>query len=94
MTDLGEAIARQSDGRTVLAGFHSSNGSLTFAVARLNPSGSLDTTFGSGGTLMTSVTGGGQASVVLIQPDGKILVVGQQFGSGSFGLVLARYQAQ
>lgn len=90
-TDSAQAIAQQSDGKIVLAGLHTANGSTAFTVARLTATGGLDATFGSGGTLTTPVSGGGQASVVLVQPNGRILVVGQQFGSGSLGIVLARY---
>lgn len=93
-TDVAQAIARQPDGRTVVAGLHSFNGSTTFTAARLDPTGHLDTTFGTGGTLTTNLAGGGQAAIVLIQPDGKILILGQQFGSGSLGLVLTRYQGR
>jgi hypothetical protein len=64
-------------------------------VARLNSSGSLDTTFGTGGTLTANLPGGGQASVALMQPDGKILVIGQGFiPGGGVDLMLARYLAQ
>jgi hypothetical protein len=57
--------------------------------------GSLDPTFGTGGTLTTNLPGGGQASVALIQPDGKILVIGQGFiPGGGVTLILTRYLAQ
>ena len=48
-----------------------------FAVARYNPDGSLDTTFGNGGTVTTDFLGAeDDAFSVLIQPDGKIVAVG------------------
>jgi uncharacterized delta-60 repeat protein len=94
-TDAVQALAVQPNGQIIAAGLHSANGSTSFTVARLNSSGSLDTTFGTGGTLTTNLPGGGQASVALIQPDGKILVIGQGFiPGGGVNLILARYLAQ
>ncbi len=53
-----------------------------FAVARYNPDGSLDTTFGNGGMVLTAINGGRDAAYdVVVQPDGKLVVVGT---AGSF----------
>jgi uncharacterized delta-60 repeat protein len=94
-SDLGQGIALQPNGQVILAGYHSFNGSTAFTAARLNASGSLDTTFGSGGTVTASLVGGGQASVALIQPDGKIVIVGQGFiPGGGVNIVLIRYLGQ
>ena len=94
-SDAVQALAVQPNGQIIAAGLHSANGSTSFTVARLNSSGSLDTTFGTGGTLTASLPGGGQATVALIQPDGKILVIGQGFiPGGGVNLILARYLAQ
>lgn len=48
------------------------------AIARLNPSGSLDTTFGSGGTATLLVSGASWCEAIgaAHQPDGKIVVAG------------------
>lgn len=62
----------------------------SFALARFNRSGGtfvLDTTFGNGGTVTTPIGAGAQ--VLLLQSDGKIVVV----GDGRTTLVLARYLA-
>src|SRR5947208_1320082 len=77
------AVALQSDGKIIAAGtdfvdFNPGDMSNTdFALARYNPDGSLDTTFGNGGTVTTDFLGN-QDDVfsVLIQPDGKIIAVG------------------
>lgn len=51
---------------------------LDVAVARLNKDGSLDTTFGTGGRAITKVSAGEDfANAIALQPDGKIIVVGQ-----------------
>lgn len=76
-TDAANAVLVQPDGKIVLAGRGAGGDDGTFCVARLRPSGALDTTFGSGGKRTidfgaTSSTAQGAA----LQPDGKILLVG------------------
>src|SRR5437867_955577 len=77
------AVALQSDGKIIAAGtvfvdFNPGDMSNTdFALARYNPDGSLDTTFGNGGTVTTDFLGNeDDVFSVLIQPDGKIIAVG------------------
>ncbi len=76
LTDgIGEAFAAalQSNGDIVAAGGLSGS----IVVARYNPGGSADATFGSNGVVSTSLgTGMDQAEGVAIQPDGKIVVAG------------------
>ncbi len=72
---IGEAFdaALQSNGDIVAAGGFSGS----IVVARYNPGGSADTTFGNNGVVTTSLgTGMDQAEGVAIQPDGKIVVAG------------------
>jgi uncharacterized delta-60 repeat protein len=89
-----QALAVQSNGQIVGAGLSDSSTGEAFTVARLNANGSLDTTFGSGGLATTPLPDGGQASVVVIEPDGEILVVGEGFvAGGGLNLVLALYLA-
>jgi uncharacterized delta-60 repeat protein len=58
-----------------------------FAVARFNPNGSLDTTFGGKGWVTTAFTDSVTAFPARIQPDGKIVIA----GSDSNSFLLARY---
>jgi uncharacterized delta-60 repeat protein len=74
------SIAIQSDGKVVAVGY-SGNGNTgsDFAVARLNPNGSLDTTFGGTGKIITPIVNQdfiSFATAVAIQADGKIVVAG------------------
>jgi uncharacterized delta-60 repeat protein len=80
-----DSIALQPDDKIVLAGQELSDSSGTggFAVARLNPDGSVDSGFGSGGVVTTrfpSLNGvapiSDSASVVLVEPNGNILAGG------------------
>ena len=77
------AVALQSDGKIIAAGTHFADfnpGDMSdtdFALARYNPDGSLDSTFGNGGTVTTDFFGTeDDVFSVLIQPDGKIVAVG------------------
>src|SRR5262249_37629555 len=74
---LGESVfgaALQPDGKIVLAG----GSDLRAAVARLNPSGSLDTTFSGDGkkTFNWRPHDFSRAQAVLVRPDGKLVVAG------------------
>jgi len=95
-SDELRAIAIQPDGKIVVAGFSRPGISADddFAVARLNPDGSLDSSFGSGGKLTTDFFGFfDRAHFVLIQADGKIVVGGEAYTSLSANsdLALVRY---
>jgi uncharacterized delta-60 repeat protein len=82
--DCALGVAIQADGKIVAAGhsgFGGPNGK--FAVARYEPGGTLDTTFGGDGRVTTDFTPDADfASRVILQADGKIVVAGQ---SGVFG---------
>lgn len=83
---LGAAL--QPDGRIVLAG----RSDLQVAVARLNPSGSLDTTFSGDGKKLFSWGGFSEATSVLVLPNGKILLAGF-FGPEGGNIQVARLNA-
>ena len=90
--DFGGGVTMQSDGKILMVG--ESNGN--FALARFNTDGSLDTSFDNDGKVTTNLGGVGMAgaSSVVIQSDGRILVVGSvsdSQGHGDFALV--RYNA-
>jgi uncharacterized delta-60 repeat protein len=85
--DRAFALALQPDGKAVVVG--DSDGD--FAVARYNLDGSLDPAFGSGGKVITTFGGADQASAVVVQGDGKIVVAGQTDTGVSIDVALARY---
>jgi uncharacterized delta-60 repeat protein len=66
-----------------------------FAVARYNADGSLDSSFGAGGKVITEFTAGFDlASDVALQADGKIVAAGGAGGGGQGGaLAVARYNS-
>jgi uncharacterized delta-60 repeat protein len=88
------SVAVQSDGKLVLAGSHYNWEAEVedFAVARLGSNGTLDTTFGGGGTVLTDFDGASDiATSVLVQGDGKIVVAGMATVSDEMRFGLARY---
>ena len=90
--DFGNSVALQPDGRIVMAGYVGAGSGFTFALARYNPDGSLDATFGGDGKVEAgsgSPYKGGLADIAL-QPDGKILVGGQTFNGTNHDFILLR----
>jgi len=73
-------VALQPDGRIVAAGWSFPPGSPynRFALARYNPDGSLDATFGAGGTVTTAIGQAAGASTVVLEPNGEIMAVGTE----------------
>lgn len=85
--DAANSIAIQADGKIVSAGTTTSGASGQPALTRHNSNGSLDTTFDGDGKVVLNPTPGNPTltASVLIQSDGKIVVVGS--GSGSYLLM-------
>lgn len=87
--DFGNAVAIQPDNKIVVAG----TSNLNAIVARYDINGLLDSTFGTGGILITDFgTNQNEAYGITIQNDEKILVVGvsgpnAQNTNGNFGIV-------
>lgn len=81
--DRARAMALQPDGKIILTGVCTATISTSVCLARLNPDGTLDTTFdgpgtspGNGKFQFSMVTIGSAANAVAVQPDGKIVVLG------------------
>ncbi|HEU4434712.1 MAG TPA: hypothetical protein VFR51_15110 [Pyrinomonadaceae bacterium] len=81
------AMAVQSDGKIIVAGRGEVNLQHSLAVFRLNPDGSTDTTFGSGGLVITNFSEESRADDLAVLADGKILVAGEVFIDNSFLLI-------
>ncbi|HJQ25299.1 MAG TPA: delta-60 repeat domain-containing protein [Blastocatellia bacterium] len=71
--EVANALAIQPDGKIVVAGFAADN----FAIARLNPDGSLDVSFGSGGRTTPNFGGIDEALAIALKPGGNLLVAGR-----------------
>jgi uncharacterized delta-60 repeat protein len=85
----GQSVKVQSDGKIVLAG-GAYNGTYTFGVSRYTPAGALDSSFGSGGIVITLIGSESYGEGVALQSDGKIVVAGYASSSGD-EFAVARY---
>jgi len=99
-TGEANAVVLQSDGKIIVAGFSgfSTYGSLQdFALARFNPDGSFDQTYGTGGKIKTHFApdfGGARGATAVLQPDGKLIVGGRYKNdpnTAHWDFALARY---
>lgn len=96
--DFASDVAIQADGKIVAVGragsYQYSNG--MFALARYNPDGTLDSTFGGGGKVVTDFPGSDEFALGLaLQPDGKIVAVGSTQSDDpepNLKFALARYK--
>src|SRR2546421_11430591 len=85
-----EGVALQPDGKIVVAGNASdAGGQNAVLAARLNPNGSLDSGFGSGGKILTQ--SGATISAMALASDGKVVVGGNHRDlSGHVAFFVAR----
>ena len=79
--DQGRAAALQPDGKIVVVGDSVTDGAysgevLNLIVTRLNPNGTRDISFGTAGVVVLRLREPVNATAVVLQPDGKILVGG------------------
>jgi uncharacterized delta-60 repeat protein len=103
--DRANTVAVQADGKIIAGGVTRNNDSHPaddFALARYNPDGTLDLSFGTGGKVKTEFPGDPNPSSgederinsIAVQSDGKIVAVGRVYdgaASGDFGI--ARYNS-
>jgi uncharacterized delta-60 repeat protein len=96
------AMAIQPDGKIVVTGTTSELAGTFFRtyiiLARYNPNGSLDNTFGTGGKVVSDIAGTQvEISALALQADGKILVGGATFigaaGSNGYNFGIVRFNA-
>ena len=90
----GSSVVMQADGKIVVAGTSYASDNISgddFALARYNTDGSLDTTFSGDGKVITDFGGDDGGNSVVMQADGKILVVGSTYNGSSSDIALARY---
>ena len=98
LSNVARSIAIQSDGKIILGGLARTSAStpVKFALARYNLDGSLDTTFGTGGIVLTGFinSSGDQIFKIVIQPDGKIITIGGTSDVNiNFRFAIARYNS-
>src|SRR5437764_12802977 len=90
---VANAVKIQADNKIVLAGYSGAGTNHDFTLARYNPDGSLDSSFGANGIVITDFGLDDYGQGMVIQSDGKIVVVGYTaVSAGANGkFALARY---
>lgn len=92
--DFAYSVIRQADGKLVVSGV-SGTTEWGFAIARYNPDGSFDSSFGIDGKVTTNFSGlrGYTGTVVIQQTDGKLVVAGrvETTSTSHPDIVLSRY---
>ncbi len=89
-------LIRQADGKFVIAGYTNSGGTYQTAFVRFNPDGTLDTTFGTGGSTKLDFGSGTQSVAYALaqQSDGKLVASGTAFlDGGAVDVAIARISA-
>ncbi|NND07462.1 MAG: T9SS type A sorting domain-containing protein [Saprospiraceae bacterium] len=92
--DVGRSVSLQSDGKIVVVGqsYISSIAESDFASVRYNSDGSLDSTYGTNGKVLTDFSNAeDRAWSSAIQSDGKIILAGHAVANGSASFALLRY---
>ena len=90
--DRANAVVVQEDGRILVAGSSSNSSDLDFMLFRLLEDGSLDPDFNFDGTVTTAVGSYDDEILALVlQDDGKIIVVGYSSNGMDRDFALARY---
>jgi len=78
---FGLSIGMQADQKVIMGGFSVNPSFPVFALLRLNTDGSLDNSFGLNGIVFNNNIGEHYGKEVLVQPDGKIILVGEVYNS-------------
>jgi uncharacterized delta-60 repeat protein len=90
-TDIAYAVRLQSSGKIIVAGDASND----FGILRLNANGSLDTTFGTSGRIITAVGAGVDSCLAMaVQTDDKIIAVGRTHNGTDFDIAIYRFTAE
>jgi uncharacterized delta-60 repeat protein len=96
--DYANAMAVQGDGKVISVGRTTTTaGGGDIAIVRFQRDGAIDTTFGTGGRVVTAIAaarGSDEANAVAVQADGKIVVAGaSDNGASGLDFALVRYNA-
>lgn len=88
--DGARGVVVQDDGKLVVSGFATNGATRVFALARYLENGGLDPTFGREGRLALDLGSTSEAFKLALQPDGKIVVVGDSRPQNSLDFTVVR----
>lgn len=83
MSESANTAIIQPDGKILVSGTVWVNGNANFAIIRLRPDGSLDSTFSQDGRNIIDISGQDACGGMSLQPDGKIILCGSIKSSDS-----------
>jgi len=90
--DYANAISVQTDGKIIVAGYTVKNNLESFLLVRYQVNGTIDSSFGVNGKVITSaVPGDSRVNTMAIQKDGRIVVAGFCYNGQFNDIALARY---
>jgi uncharacterized delta-60 repeat protein len=92
-TDEAKAVVLQPDGKIIVAGYFDNGSNDDVLLLRYTSSGLPDTGFGTGGVAVFGSAEGlsEEAKVVLLQPDGRIVVAGSRYNGIDQDIILLRF---
>src|SRR5262249_23308044 len=93
-SDRANAVVIQPDGKILVGGTGGNGPHFFYVLARYNPSGSLDQTFGNGGKLVYDPSPSGSYNELwdlALQPDGRILAGGNVTINNDTQFAVARF---
>jgi uncharacterized delta-60 repeat protein len=92
--DIGTSLAFDRDGRIVVGGFVGNDVKQDFALARFQSDGTLDSTFDGDGKLTLAIGSRfDRINAVALDHGGRIVVAGSTFGTPSWDIAMARFEA-
>lgn len=92
--DVAYGVAAQPDGKILVGCYVETSTDFDFFLMRLNEDGSFDNTFSSDGKVNTNIGDDDQATTVLIQSDGKIILAGiSDLVGGTSQFAMVRYNS-
>lgn len=92
-TDWATGLAIQPNGKILVGGTSFTGLDDDFAIVRINADGSLDNTFGIGGTVFTNILKEDRIGSLALQPDGKIIAAGFSYNPTGDAMIVARYNS-
>lgn len=92
-SDAARCVAIQPDGKILAGGYSEKEAKINFALVRYNSDGSIDSSFHDDGMLTTGITAGSDDRMerMILQPDGKIIAVGNTTSAGNYDFMIVRY---
>lgn len=91
--DLALGLTIDGTGKIVLAGYTENSNGRDIALARYNPNGSLDTSFGTNGKVSTDLGGSDLGRDIVMADGGAMVVAGGSYNQNQNQFALARYRS-